>query len=122
MLYTESWQEYHHTEYMIFVFLAAVGAADVALLRDVKGLSEVSVASIAIATALGLASVLVTWRQKQSRKYRMGIIEKVERLLYIDSVIGKEHRSAPRLGNTLLFLSVALFVIPLVYLAITLWH
>jgi uncharacterized membrane protein len=115
MLYEQSWKEYHHTEYMIFVFVAAVAAADVTLLQVGRESMPV-MPSLTIATILGLASVLVTCRQNQSRKYRMEIIERIEKQLHVEDLIGKEDRTAPRLGTTLLALSVTLFVVPLLFL------
>jgi hypothetical protein len=110
MLYEEQWKEYHHTEYMIFVFLAAVAAADVALLRTSR------MPALFIAAILGLASVSVTWRQNQSRHYRMTVIGRLEKLLHIDGIVGKEYPTAPRLGTTLLVLSILLFLVPLFFL------
>lgn len=115
MLYEEQWKEYHHTEYMIFVFLAAVSAADVALLQ-VGRESMRTIASLTIATILGLFSVLVTWRQNQSRHYRMEVIKRIEKLLHINGIFRKEHRTAPRLSTTLLVLSILLFLVPLFFL------
>ena len=115
MLYKEQWKEYHHTEYMIFVFVAAVSAADVALLQ-VGRESMQTIASLTIATILGLFSVLVTWRQNGSRHYRMKVITRLEKLLHINGVVGKEHRTAPRLSTTLLVLSILLFLVPLFFL------
>jgi hypothetical protein len=113
-LYSEAWNEYHHTEYMIFVYLAAAVAADVTLLQ-----MRPSVISLVIAAVLGLTAILVTVRQIESRKYRMDIIERVEERLHLTLVVGKENPSAIRLGTTLLMLSILLFVIPVLWLFFT---
>jgi hypothetical protein len=110
-LYQESWKEYHHTEYMVFVYLAAAVAADVALLQG-----HPTILGLSIASVLGLTAVLVTVRQIESRSYRMENIERVEKVLRIDSLIGKENRSALSLGTTLILLSVLLFAIPVLWL------
>jgi len=118
MLYRESWKEYHHTEYMVFIFLAAVAAADVALLQS-GARSKLSPLALILATILGMFAVFVTWRQNQSRKSRMKIIEKVEGLLYLGHLTKGQERTAPRLGDSLLLLSILLFALPLLYLIIT---
>jgi hypothetical protein len=92
---------------MIFVFSAAVAAADVTLLQT-RHFSW----STVIAALLGFSAILVTLRQNESRAYRLGIIKKIENKLQIRNLVGHENHITLSLGDTLLLLSIALFVIP----------
>jgi hypothetical protein len=111
LLYSEAGKEYHHTEYLIFVYLAAAAAAEVALLQ-----TRPMVPSLVVAAMLELGAILVTARQIESRDYRMDMIKHAEKYLRISPLVGEEDPHVIRLGTTVLLLSIGLFIVPVLWL------